>query len=172
MKSIWSYGHRNPQGFDVDPATGALWATEHGPRGGDELNLIEKGKNYGWPVATHGMNYDGTPMTPTTVTEVPGMVNPVLHWTPSIAVSGITFYRGDKFPKWKGNLFAAGLAGQQLARLEIAGGKVTHQETLLRGFGRIRQVAQRARRDALRRVRYARPHRPAGAGPLSRVTDA
>ena len=140
VKTIWSYGHRNPQGFDVDPATGALWSSEHGPRGGDELNVIEKGKDYGWPVATYGMNYDGTPMTPTSVTEAPGMVNPVLHWTPSIAVSGITFYRGSKFPKWKGNLFAAGLAGQQLARLEVAGGKVTHQDTLLRGFGRIRQV--------------------------------
>jgi aldose sugar dehydrogenase len=140
VKTVWSYGHRNPQGMDVDPKTGALWSSEHGPRGGDELNVIEKGRNYGWPVATHGMNYDGTPMTSTTVIEAPGMVNPVLHWTPSIAVSGIAFYRGDKFPKWKGNLFAAGLAGQQLARLEVAGGKVTHQETLLRGFGRIRHV--------------------------------
>jgi glucose/arabinose dehydrogenase len=140
VKSIWSYGHRNPQGIDVDPATGAMWASEHGPRGGDELNVIEKGKDYGWPAATHGMNYDGTPMTPRTVIQVPGMVDPVLHWTPSIAVSGIAFYRGDKFPKWKGNLFAAGLAGQQLVRLEVANGKVTHQETLLRGFGRIRHV--------------------------------
>jgi glucose/arabinose dehydrogenase len=140
VKTIWSYGHRNPQGIDVDPATGMMWASEHGPRGGDELNVIEKGKNYGWPNATHGMNYDGTPMTSTTVVQVPGMVDPVLHWTPSIAVSGMTFYRGSSFPKWKGNLFAAGLAGQQLARLEIAGGKVTHEETLLRGFGRIRHV--------------------------------
>ncbi len=140
VKTIWSYGHRNPQGLDVDPASGALWASEHGPRGGDELNLIEKGKNYGWPVATHGMDYDGTPMTPTSVTEAPGMVNPVLHWTPSIAVSGISFYRGNTFPQWKGNLFAAALAGQQLVRLEVANGKVTHQETLLRGFGRIRHV--------------------------------
>ena len=127
-------GHRRRSGDR------ALWASEHGPRGGDELNLIEKGKNYGWPAATHGMNYDGTPMTPTTVVQVPGMVDPVLHWTPSIAVSGISFYRGDKFPKWKGHLFAAGLAGQQLVRLEVANGKVTHQETLLRGFGRIRHV--------------------------------
>jgi aldose sugar dehydrogenase len=140
VTTIWSYGHRNPQGLDVDPKTGAMWESEHGPRGGDELNVIEKGKNYGWPIATFGMNYDGTPMTPTTVTEAPGMVGPKLHWTPSIAVSGIGFYRGDKFPKWKGNLFAAGLAGQQLARLEVAGNTVTHQETLLRGFGRIRQV--------------------------------
>ena len=101
----------------------------------DELNVIEKGKNYGWPLATYGMNYDGTPMTPTAVTEVPGMVNPVLQWTPSIAVSGISFYRGDKFPKWKNNLFAAALAGQRLVRLEIRGGKVVHQEILLRGFG-------------------------------------
>jgi aldose sugar dehydrogenase len=140
VKTIWSYGHRNPQGFDIDPVTGAMWASEHGPRGGDELNIIEKGKNYGWPVATYGMDYDGTPMTKDSVTEAPGMVNPVLHWTPSIAVSGISFYRGGKFPKWKGNLFAAALAGQRLVRLEIAGGKVTHQETLLRGYGRIRHV--------------------------------
>jgi glucose/arabinose dehydrogenase len=141
IATIWTLGHRNPQGIDVDPTTGRMWATEHGPRGGDELNLIEKGKNYGWPTVTHGMNYDGTPMTKDSVTHQDGMVDPVLHWTPSIAVSGITFYRGDRFPKWKGHLFAAGLAGQQLARLEMAGGKVTHQETLLRGFGRIRHVA-------------------------------
>jgi len=140
IKTIWSYGHRNPQGIDVDPKSGLMWATEHGPRGGDELNLIEKGKDYGWPTVTHGINYDGTPMTKDSVTHAEGMVDPVLHWTPSIAVSGITFYRGDKFPKWKGNLFAVGLAGQQVARLEINGGKVTHQETLLRGFGRIRAV--------------------------------
>jgi aldose sugar dehydrogenase len=140
VKTIWSYGHRNPQGLDADPATGALWASEHGPRGGDELNVIEKGKNYGWPNATHGMNYDGTPMTPTTVVEVAGMVNPAKHWTPSIAVSGLAFYRGAAFPKWKGNLFAAGLAGQQLARLEIKNGTVVKEETLLRGFGRIRHV--------------------------------
>jgi len=140
VKTIWTYGHRNPQGIDVDPASGLMWASEHGPRGGDELNVIEKGKNYGWPVATFGMDYDGTPMTATTVTEAPGMVSPILHWTPSIAVSGISFYRGDKFPAWKGNLFATGLAGQQLARLEVDGGTVTHQETLLRGFGRIRAV--------------------------------
>jgi glucose/arabinose dehydrogenase len=140
VKTIWTYGHRNPQGIDVDPAGGRMWASEHGPRGGDELNVIEKGKNYGWPVATHGMNYDGTPMTKDSVTMAPGMVDPTLQWTPSIAVSGISFYRGSRFPKWKGNLFAAALAGQQIARLEVSGGKVTHQETLLRGFGRIRHV--------------------------------
>jgi aldose sugar dehydrogenase len=140
VKTIWTYGHRNPQGIDVDPASGLMWSSEHGPRGGDELNIIAKGKNYGWPVATFGMNYDGTPMTSTAVTEAPGMVGPVLQWTPSIAVSGIAFYRGDTFPAWKGNLFATGLAGQQLARLEIAGRTVTHEETLLRGFGRIRAV--------------------------------
>ena len=118
-----------------------MWSSEHGPRGGDELNLIEKGKNYGWPVATYGMDYDGTPMTKDSVTEAPGMVNPVLQWTPSIAVSGITFYRGSKFPKWKGNLFAAWLAGQRLVRLELSGGEGNDQETLLRGYGRIRHVA-------------------------------
>jgi glucose/arabinose dehydrogenase len=157
VKTIWTYGHRNVQGMDVDPKTGTLWASEHGPRGGDELNVIEKGRNYGWPVATHGMNYDGTPMTPATVVEAPGMVNPALQWTPSIAVSGIAFYRGDKFPHWKGNLFAAGLAGQQLARLEVAGGSITHQETLLRGYGRIRQVVSAP--DGTLLVVFAQPGR-------------
>jgi len=140
VKTIWTYGHRNPQGFDVDPASGLLWSSEHGPRGGDELNVITKGKNYGWPIATYGMNYDGTPMTKDSVTEAPGMVGPVFHWTPSIAVSGISFYRGSKFPKWKGSLFAAGLAGQRVVRLEVKGNTVTHDETLLRGYGRVRHV--------------------------------
>jgi glucose/arabinose dehydrogenase len=138
IKSIWSYGHRNPQGLDFHPITGDLWETEHGPRGGDELNLIEKGKNYGWPVITYGMNYDGSPIT--SLTHKEGMEQPVLHWTPSIAVCGIGFYRGDKFPKWKNHLFVTSLAREELRRLEIVDRKVVHQEIVFKGIGRIRSV--------------------------------
>ena len=138
LPTIWSYGHRNPQGLDKDPATGALYDAEHGPRGGDELNLVEKGKNYGWPVITYGMNYDGTPITNLTAKE--GMEQPVTYWVPSIAVSSIAFYTGDKFPQWKGHLFLGALAGEQLRRLVIKDGKVTHQEVLFQGGGRLRDV--------------------------------
>lgn len=138
IKSIWTYGHRNPQGLDFHPITGDLWETEHGPRGGDELNLIEKGKNYGWPVITYGMNYDGSPIT--SLTQKEGMEQPVLHWTPSIAVCGIGFYRGDKFPKWKNNLFITSLAREEFRRLEIVDKKVVHQEIVFKGIGRIRSV--------------------------------
>ncbi|MFP4281542.1 MAG: PQQ-dependent sugar dehydrogenase [Opitutales bacterium] len=137
--SIWTYGNRNIQGLDLHPTTGELWATEHGPRGGDELNLIEAGLNYGWPVITHGMNYDGTPITG--ITEKEGMEQPVLHWTPSIAVCGIDFYEGDRFPAWEGDLFVTGLVTEQLRRLEIEDGKVVEDEIVLRDHGRVRDVA-------------------------------
>jgi len=138
IKSIWSYGHRNQQGIAQHPVTGELWASEHGPRGGDELNLILPGHNYGWPVITHGMNDDGTPITDLTAKE--GMDQPVTYWTPSIATSAIDFYTGDKFPQWKNSLFLAALAGQQLRRLEIDGHTVTKQETLFSDLGRVRDV--------------------------------
>ncbi len=138
MPTIWSYGHRNPQGLARHPVTGALYDAEHGPRGGDELNLVEKGKNYGWPVITYGMNYNGTPMTDKTAME--GMEQPVTYWVPSIAVSSINFYTGDKFPQWKNDLFVAALAQQELRRLEIRDGKVTHQEVLFKGVGRLRDM--------------------------------
>jgi glucose/arabinose dehydrogenase len=138
LATIWSYGHRNPQGLDKDPATGALWDVEHGPRGGDELNRVEKGRNYGWPVITYGMNYDGTPITNLTAKE--GMEQPVTYWVPSIAVSSIAFYTGSKFPQWKGHLFLGALAGEELRRLVITDGKVTHQEVLFKGGGRVRDV--------------------------------
>lgn len=138
-KSIWTYGNRNPQGLDAHPVTGAIYSTEHGPRGGDETNLIEKGLNYGWPVITHGMNYSGTPITDKT--EAPGMEQPLLHWTPSIAVCGIDFYEGDIFPKWKHDLFAGGLASQEVHRLRIDADKVTEHEIILKGEGRVRDVA-------------------------------
>lgn len=138
MGSIWAYGVRNPQGLARDPRDGALWESEHGPRGGDELNRIERGKNYGWPVATHGMNYDGTPVSDKT--EAPGMESPVVHWTPSIAVSEIEFYTGDKFPKWKNQLFVGSLATQKFLRLVIDGGRVTHTEEIFKGYGRVRDI--------------------------------
>ncbi|NVK86551.1 MAG: PQQ-dependent sugar dehydrogenase, partial [Gammaproteobacteria bacterium] len=115
-----------------------LWATEHGPRGGDELNLIEKGVNYGWPKVTFGMNYNGTPITEHT--ELPGMRSPVHHWTPSIAVAGINFYLGDTFTKWRGDLLVGSLAKQQLHRLRLKDGQVLEEEVLLKGLGRIRDV--------------------------------
>ncbi len=138
LPTIWSYGHRNPQGLDVDPVTGGLYDVEHGPRGGDELNLVLKGRNYGWPVITYGMNYDGTPITDKTAQE--GMEQPVTYWVPSIAVSSIAFYTGDRFPQWKNNLFVGSLAQQELRRLELKDGAVTHQEVLFKGVGRLRDI--------------------------------
>ncbi|MBW8781794.1 MAG: PQQ-dependent sugar dehydrogenase [Verrucomicrobia bacterium] len=146
--SIWSYGHRNPQGLVYDAATNELWETEHGPRGGDELNLIRKGLNYGWPVATEGIDYDLKPITymepsgqrTPAVTTKDGMEPAVIDWTPSIAVSSANIYTGDLFPKWKGNLFAASLAAQELRRLELKDGKVVHQEIIFKGIGRLRDA--------------------------------
>jgi len=139
LPGIWSYGHRNPQGMDLEPATGLLWESEHGPRGGDEINLVEKGLNYGWPVITYGMNYNGTPITEETHRE--GMEQPRLHWTPSIAVAGIDFYAGDAFSSWTGKLLAGGMASEELHLLTIEDGEVTADEVILKGRGRIRDVA-------------------------------
>lgn len=138
--TIWSYGNRNPQGLDLHPATGDLWAVEHGPRGGDELNLIEKGRNYGWPVITYGMNYDGRPITGRTAH--PGMEQPVIHWTPSIAVCAIHFYRSDLFPKWRHSLLVTALAQQELRRLVLQDRKVVEQEILFKNVGRVRDVTE------------------------------
>ena len=139
LGSIWSYGNRNVQGLAFHPVTGELWASEHGPRGGDELNLVEPGHNYGWPAITFGINYDGTPVSDRTEQE--GMEQPVVQWTPSIGVCGIAFYSGDLFPRWKNDLFVTGLVGQELVRLVITGHKVVHQEVLFRKIGRVRTVA-------------------------------
>jgi aldose sugar dehydrogenase len=142
LPEIWSYGHRSPQGLVIHPETGDIWMTEHGPQGGDELNLILPGRNYGWPVIGYGVNYGGAPLH--TETHREGMEQPVQHWTPSIAVSGLMVYTGDRFPEWQGNLFAGGLAGQQLARLPLVedGRQVGRMERppLLLGIGRIRDV--------------------------------
>lgn len=138
LGSIWSLGHRHPQGLALDPPTGALWATEHGPRGGDELNQVRRGRNYGWPLVTHGMNYDGTPVS--AFTEREGLEPPARHWTPSIAVSQIHFYRGAAFPRWRGQLFLGSLAQQQLFLLTVADGQVTREELVFSRLGRIRDI--------------------------------
>jgi glucose/arabinose dehydrogenase len=138
MPSVWTYGSRNAQGLHYDAATGLLWSTEHGPRGGDELNLIRRGANLGWPLVTHGINYNRTPITEHT--SLPGMDDPVVDWTPSIAASGLALYSGGPFTHWQGNLFAGGLVLQKLVRLELDGETVTGQEILLKGSGRVRDV--------------------------------
>jgi len=137
---IWSYGHRNPQGLAIHPETGAVWEAEHGPQGGDELNLILPGRNYGWPVIGYGVNYGGAVIHDSTHRE--GMEQPAHYWVPSIATSGLMIYTGEPFREWKGNLFVGGLAGVQLARLTMDGNRVTSEETLVQGVGRIRDVRQ------------------------------
>ena len=138
---IWSYGHRNVQGIAIDPATGNVWTNEHGPQGGDELNLDRAGKNYGWPVIGYGVNYT-TGKAIHAGTHREGMEQPLHIWVPSIGISGATFYTGDRFPQWKGQLFIAGMAGEQLGRVTLAGEKVLSRETILPGVGRIRDVRQ------------------------------
>ncbi len=147
LPEIWSWGHRNPQGLAHDPATGRLWSTEHGPQGGDELNLIEPGRNYGWPVIGYGVQYGGTPIHEGTHRE--GMEQPVQFWTPSIATSGLHIYTGDRFPDWRGHLLAGGLDGQQVARLPIVendDGSIQvgrmERPALFPGFGRIRDIRE------------------------------
>ncbi len=147
--SIWSLGHRNPQGLCFD-AAGTLWETEHGPRGGDELNRIERGHNYGWPVISLGMNYSGEALTvpwpdqlppPKAAETRPEFTLPMDRWLPSIAACGLACVRGDAFPKWNGDLLAGGLAGATLQRIHIEAGNVTEREELLYGLGRVRDVA-------------------------------
>jgi glucose/arabinose dehydrogenase len=137
---IWSYGHRNPQGLVYDKATGELWDAEHGPKGGDELNKVEKGKNYGWPVITYGINYDGTPITDITAKE--GMEQPVWYWVPSIATCGLTQVTSDKYPNWKNNFIVGALAQTHIARVEVSNGKYVKHEKLLDKVGRVRMVTQ------------------------------
>jgi len=138
---IWSYGHRNPQGLLIHPQTGKLWEHEHGPRGGDEVNLIDKGANYGWPVIGYGIDYSGRKIHESTHKE--GMEQPLRHWTPSVAPSGMTFYDGDLFPAWRGNLFIGSLERKMLLRIEVNGETLGSEERLLRGFpDRIRDVRQ------------------------------
>ena len=136
----FTLGNRNIQGAALHPQSGEVWAHEHGPQGGDEINVIRAGVNYGWPLITYGRNY----VTGTTIgegTAKPGMAQPLLQWTPSIAPSGMAFYTGERFPKWKDNLFVGALAGQMLVRLQLDGERIVHQERLLEeAIGRIRDV--------------------------------
>lgn len=142
LPEIWSYGHRNPQGAALHPETGALWESEHGPRGGDEVNIVLPGRNYGWPVVSYGVNYDGTPVG-SGRQRAPEMEEPVIHWTPVIGASGMEFYTGNTFPGWKGSLFNGGLVTGNAVRLELDGTRVTHEERLFSELGkRIRAVRQ------------------------------
>ena len=137
----WSYGHRNEQGLAINPASGEVWEIEHGPRGGDEVNIIGKGKNYGWPVIGYGIDYNGTKIHASTTKD--GMEQPIKYWVPSIAPSGMTFYTGKLFPKWDGSLFTGALAGKMLVRLSLNGNSVTGEERLLQDLNeRIRDVRQ------------------------------
>ena len=139
LPEIYSYGHRNMQGAALHPETGALWTHEHGPQGGDEVNIIRRGANYGWPVITYGEEYGGGAVSE--LSEKEGMEQPVVYWVPSIAPSGMTFYTGEKFPRWQGNLFVGALRGTHLRRLTLEGDRVIGQEILLSRLNeRIRDV--------------------------------
>jgi len=138
--AVWSYGHRNPQGMWFDGDNSIFWAHEHGPRGGDELNMIKPKTNYGWPVVSYGINYSGTSFTD--LTEKPGMQAPILQWTPSIAPSDMLLVKGDKYPELKGKFLLASMKYAFVSVLEIADGKVVKQSKLLEGIGRIRSLAQ------------------------------
>lgn len=138
--AIYSYGHRNPQGLIKNPFNGEIWNHEHGPRGGDEINIIKKGKNYGWPIITYGINYVGTKITDET--SRPNMEQPLHYWVPSIAPSGMAFVSSNKYPDWEGNLLVGSLAFQYLERLELKDNKVVYREKLMDGIGRVRSVRQ------------------------------
>jgi glucose/arabinose dehydrogenase len=138
IASIYSFGHRNPQGTIVNPENGDIWETEHGPRGGDELNLIKPGINYGWPVICYGINYDGSILTE--LTEKEGLEQPVFYWLPSIAPCGMTFVTGNRYKKWKNNILIGSLRFQYLERVVISNKSVIYHEKLLEGIGRVRNV--------------------------------
>lgn len=141
MPEIWTYGHRNAQGLAVHPETGDVWSNEHGPQGGDEVNLLRSGRNYGWPVVGHGVHYrTGRAIHEGTLRE--GMEPPVHVWVPSIGVSGMIFYTGEAFPRWKGDMLVGGMNGQRLVRLRLDRQRIVRQEDLLRDIGRVRDVEQ------------------------------
>jgi len=141
LPEIWTYGHRNMQGLAVHPESGEVFVTEHGPQGGDEVNFLQPGKNYGWPVIGFGVNYR-TGAAIHSGTHRQGMEQPAHVWIPSIGTSGLLIYTGDRFPQWRGNFFAGGMVGEQLARLTMDGRRVTNVETLVQRMGRIRDVRQ------------------------------
>jgi glucose/arabinose dehydrogenase len=138
--SIWTYGHRNPQGMVYDASTNRIWAVEHGPKGGDELNLIEKGKNYGWPKTSYGINYDGSVLTK--FKEMEGVQNPVRYWVPSIGPCGMMMVTSNRFPDWKGNLLIGALAFRHIARVQLKETSYAGEEKLLQDMGRFRHIAQ------------------------------
>jgi glucose/arabinose dehydrogenase len=142
LPEIWSYGHRNVQGAALHPVTGELWANEHGPKGGDELNRVLPGRNYGWPTVSYGTEYSGQKISDSGT--APGIEPPVHYWVPSIATSGLMFYTGERFPAWRGSAFVGGLKSQQLVRLRLEGDRVVEEERLLRGVvkERVRDVEQ------------------------------
>lgn len=160
--SVWSYGHRNPQGLAIDPATHLLWESEHGPIGGDEINVIKKGANYGWGVISMGVQPG------ITRTYAPGMEQPVAWYFPTIAPTDIMFYEGDRYPGWKGSLFVCSLRGQQLRRLTVSGGVVTGQEIVFQDLGRIRAVTTGP--DGLIYLAIQAPTGPGTPYPLSAST--
>lgn len=161
---IWSYGHRNAQGLAIHPETGDVWLNEHGPQGGDELNLIRPGLNFGWPVIGYGVNYGaGAPIHESSHRE--GMEQPAHYWVPSIATSGMLIYTGARFPNWRGSIFVGGLAGEQIARLTMDGKAVTGEETLLEGWGRVRDIRQGP--EGL--IYVAIDHRRGGTTPILRL---
>lgn len=137
---IWTYGHRNPQGMVIHPTTGVIWEHEHGPQGGDELNIVEKGKNYGWPLITFGIDYDNSIISKDTARA--GLEQPVIYWKPSIAPCGMTFVTSPKFKEWNGDLIVGSLKFRQLHHLVVKGNKVTKREVFLDGIGRVRDIRQ------------------------------
>lgn len=139
-EAIYSYGHRNPQGMETNPFTGEIWTHEHGPKGGDEINIIQKGKNYGWPVISYGVNYSGTKFTE--ITEKEGMEQPLHYWVPSIAPSGMVFVNSDKYPSWKGNVLIGSLKFHNIANCYLENGKVVKEEKILKKIGRVRSLEQ------------------------------
>ncbi len=141
LPEIYSYGHRNAQGLAIHPETGEVWLNEHGPQGGDEVNIVRAGANYGWPVIGYGVNYR-TGSAIHEGTHRPGMEQPIHVWVPSIGVSGLTFYTGSQFPGWQGDAFAGGLSGGYLARLDVEDGEIVREEVLLPGIGRVRDVRE------------------------------
>ena len=138
VASTYSYGHRNPQGMAVHPETGAIWEHEHGPRGGDEINIPQSGKNYGWPIISYGINYNGTTFTDKGAQE--GMEQPLHYWVPSLGPSGMTFVTGNRYPEWSGNLLVGSLKYQFVSRLALDGADVVEEEALLKKVGRVRSL--------------------------------
>ncbi|MEQ9439734.1 MAG: PQQ-dependent sugar dehydrogenase [Cyclobacteriaceae bacterium] len=139
IPSIFTYGNRNPQGLAVHPQTGQVWETEHGPMGGDEVNIVKAGANYGWPVITYGRNYNGTSITD--ITQKEGMEQPIKYWKPSIAVCGIEFYQGNEFARWENKLLVGALAYEEVRLLSVVDNRVMHDEVIMKNVGRVRDVA-------------------------------